>query len=62
MEITTVIHCSRCQQPIIPGSGTEFVRFKIPGQKGYHFFHYRFRGGDCWESYVNGSGHDGHGR
>ena len=46
----TTIHCSKCQKPIFSGVG--FVRFKIPGKEGYRFFHCRFRGGDCWEAYL----------
>jgi len=62
MKIATIIHCSKCQQPIVSENGIGFVRFKVPGQQDYHFFHNRFRGADCWESYVNGRRHDGHGR
>lgn len=52
MEFRTVVMCSKCWQPIVTGDGFGFVCFKIPGQEGYHFFHRRFRGGDCWEVYV----------
>jgi hypothetical protein len=34
------------------GEGWSFVCFKIPGKEGYHFFHCRFRTGDCWEGYL----------
>ena len=52
MEFRTAVICSKCRQPIVTGDGFGFVCFKIPGQEGYHFFHRRFRGGDCWEVYV----------
>ncbi len=52
MEFRKVVICSKCQQPIVSGEGFGFVCFKIPGQEGYHFFHRRFRSGDCWEVYV----------
>jgi len=52
VEFRTVVICSKCQQPIAPGESLGFVYFKIPGKEGYHFFHRRFRGEDCWEAYM----------
>jgi hypothetical protein len=52
VESRTVVVCTKCQQPIVSGEGWGFVCFKIPGKAGYHFFHYRFRTGDCWEGYL----------
>lgn len=50
MRFAAIVHCSKCQQPIVSGEG--FVCFKIPGKEGYHFFHCRVRAGDCWEAYL----------
>jgi len=47
-----LVHCSECRQPIASGDGLGFVCFKVPGTEGYHYFHCRFRGGDCWEAYL----------
>ena len=55
MEFKTVVICSKCQQPIVSGEGFGLVCFKIPGQEGYHFFHRRSPGGDCWEAYMKES-------
>ena len=44
MELGTVVHCSKCQKPIVRGDGFGFVCFKIPGKEGYYFFHRRFLG------------------
>jgi hypothetical protein len=52
MKLNTVVHCSKCQQPIDSGAGFGIVCFKIPGKEGYQFFHRRFRAGDCWEVYL----------
>jgi hypothetical protein len=52
VEFRTVLHCSKCRQPIVSGQGFGFVCFKIPGKEGYQFFHCRFRTGDCWDSYL----------
>ena len=52
MEFRTVVICSKCLQPIVSGGGFGFACFKIPGKEGYHFFHRRFRSGDCWEAYL----------
>jgi hypothetical protein len=52
VKFRTVVLCSRCQQPIISAENFGFVCFKIPAKEGYHFFHHRFRGGDCWEGYL----------
>jgi hypothetical protein len=52
VKVRTVIHCSKCLQPIVAGEGWAFVCFKIPGKEGYEFFHCRFRAGDCWDSYL----------
>jgi hypothetical protein len=52
VEFRTVVLCSKCQQPIVSGEGFGFVCFKIPGQKGYHFFHRRIHSGDCWDDYL----------
>ena len=51
MRFAAIVHCSKCQQPIVSGEGFGFVCFKIPGKEGYHFFHRR-RTGDCWEAYL----------
>ena len=52
VEFKTGVICSKCQQPIVHGENFGYVCFKIPGKDGYHFFHRRFRGGDCWETYL----------
>ncbi len=52
MKFKTVVICSKCKQPIVPGEGFGHVCFKIPGKEGYHFFHRGFRSGDCWEAYM----------
>jgi hypothetical protein len=52
VESRTIVLCSKCYEPIVSGEGFGFACFKIPGQEGYHFFHRRFPGGDCWELYV----------
>jgi len=52
VRFAAIVHCSNCQQPIVSGEGFGFVCFKIPGKEGYHFFHRRFRTGDCWEGYL----------
>ena len=55
MEFRKVVICTRCQQPIVSGAGFGYVCFKIPGREDYHFFHRRFRNGDCWEAYMSES-------
>jgi len=55
MEFRSVVVCSQCKQPMVSGEGFGFVCFKIPGIEGYHFFHRRFRSGDCWEAYMRES-------
>jgi hypothetical protein len=55
VEFKTVVLCSKCQQAIVSGEGFGFVRFKIPGKEGYHFFHRRFRSADGWEGYLRES-------
>jgi hypothetical protein len=52
MKFGTVVHCGKCEQPIVSGEAWGFVCFKIPGKEGYQFFHCRIRTGDCWESYL----------
>lgn len=52
MPFGAVIQCSKCRQPIASGDGFGFVCFKVPGRKGYQFFHSRFRDGDCWDAYL----------
>jgi hypothetical protein len=52
VEFRTAVACSKCKQPIVSGEGFGFVCFKIPGTEGYHFFHRRSRGEDCWEAYM----------
>lgn len=52
MEFRKDVLCAKCHRPIVSGEGFGFVCFKIPGQEGYHFFHRRFRSGDCWEVYM----------
>jgi len=42
----------QCQQPTVSGESFGFVSFKTPGKEGYHFFHRRFRSGECWEAYL----------
>jgi hypothetical protein len=58
VEFRTVLHCSKCRQPIVSGQGFGFVCFKIPGKEGYQFFHCRFRTGDCWDGYLEGTQHE----
>ena len=58
MKFSTVVQCSKCQDPIVSGQGWGFVCFKIPGEEGYHFFHCRFRAGGCWEAYLKEGRHD----
>ena len=55
MQSERVVHCTKCQEPIVPGGGSGSVCFKIPGKEGYQFFHSRFRGGDGWETYLKES-------
>ena len=55
MRFAAIVHCSKCQQPIVSGEGFGFVYFKIPGKEGYHFFHRRFRTGDCWDDFLRES-------
>jgi len=55
VEFRTVVTCSKCKQPIVSEEGSGFVCFKIPGAEGYHFFHGRSRGEDCWEAYLRES-------
>jgi len=55
VEYGKVVTCSKCQQPIVSGADLGYVCFKIPGMDGYHFFHCRFRSGDCWEAYMSES-------
>jgi len=55
MEFKTVVICDGCQQPIVSGEDFGFVSFKIPGKQGYHFYHRRFPGEDCWEAYMKES-------
>lgn len=52
MRFAAIVHCSKCQQPIVSGEGFGFVCFKIPGKEGYLFFHRRFRTGDCWDDFL----------
>lgn len=52
MKSDTLIHCCKCQQPIVRGESWGFVCFKIPGKEGYQFFHRRFLGADCWDAYL----------
>jgi hypothetical protein len=55
MKFRTTVICSKCQEPIVSGTGFGFVCFKIPGKEGYLFFHRRFRNEDCWEKYMKES-------
>jgi hypothetical protein len=55
VEFRKAVGCSKCQQLIASGEGPGFVCFKIPGKEDYHFFHCRFRSGDCWEAYMRES-------
>jgi hypothetical protein len=52
VKFGTVVVCSKCKQPIVSGQGFGYICFKVPGTEGYHYFHCRFRGGDCWEAYL----------
>ena len=52
VKFGTVVVCSKCKQPIVSGQGYGYICFKIPGNEGYHFFHRREPGGDCWEAYL----------
>jgi hypothetical protein len=52
MEFRAGVVCNKCQQPIFPEEGRAFVYFKIPSEDGYHFFHCRLQGRDCWEAYL----------
>lgn len=52
MKFPAHLRCCKCHEPIISGEGFGYVCFKTPGREGYHYFHYRFRGGDCWETYL----------
>ena len=55
MKFKTVVICDKCQQPIVSEEGFGFVCFKIPGKQGYHFYHRRIPGGDCWEACMKAS-------
>jgi hypothetical protein len=55
VKFGTVVVCSKCKQPIVSGQGFGYVCFKIPGEEGYHFFHRRFRTGDCWDDFLRES-------
>ena len=55
MRFAAIVHCSQCKQPIFSGQGFGYVCFKIPGEEGYHFFHRRFRTGDCWDDLLKES-------
>ena len=55
MRFAAIVHCSKCQQPIVSGEGFGFVCFKIPGKEGYLFFHRRLRTGDCWDDFLRES-------
>jgi hypothetical protein len=57
VESKKIVICAKCEQPITWGEGWVYVCFKIPGKQGYHCFHRRFPGGDCWEAYVRDSRH-----
>src|SRR5258708_22534715 len=54
VRFAAIVHCSKCQQPIVSAEGFGFVYFKIPGKEGYHLFHCRVRAGHCWEAYLKG--------
>jgi hypothetical protein len=47
------VQCSECRQTIDSKADVSFVRFRVPGTGDYHYFHWRIRGGDCWETYLN---------
>jgi hypothetical protein len=53
VRFATVVTCSKCQRPIEPGEGFGFIYISMPGKAGYHFFHRRIGGGDCWETYLS---------
>jgi hypothetical protein len=55
VRFAAIVHCSKCKQPIVSGQGFGYVCFKIPGEEGYHFFHRRFRTGDCWDDFLRES-------
>jgi hypothetical protein len=52
VKFGTVVVCNKCKQPIVSGHGYGYICFKIAGKEGYHFFHRRVPGGDCWEAYL----------
>jgi hypothetical protein len=47
-----VVLCAECREPIDPKEEVSFARFKVPGTEDYHYFHWRIRGSDCWESHL----------
>jgi hypothetical protein len=55
VRFAAIVHCSKCQQPIVSGQGFGYVCFKIPGEEGYRFVHSRFRTGDCWDDFLRES-------
>jgi hypothetical protein len=52
VKSANVVQCTECRQPIASSEDIGFVCFKVPGTEGYHYFHCRFRGSDCWEAYL----------
>lgn len=52
MNSLIVVQCSECHEPIDSKIDVSFVCFKVPGTGDYHYFHWRVRGSDCWESYL----------
>lgn len=52
MRTANVVHCSECRQAIDLNEDVSYVCFKAPGTEDYHYFHWRIRGSDCWETYL----------
>jgi len=52
MKSVSIVQCAECRQSIDSTEDLSFVRFKVPGTEDYHYFHWRFRGSDCWETYL----------
>jgi hypothetical protein len=53
MRSANVVQCNGCSQTIDSREDVSFVRFRVPGTGDYHYFHWRNRGSDCWETYLN---------
>ena len=53
MRSRNVVQCNECRQTIDSREDVSFVCFKVPGTEDYRYFHWRVRGSDCWETYLN---------